>query len=63
MCYFAGARKRRTIKVPAFFEKFQTEEYILSVNKSKNTAENTFNGDHFWTEGNNKPSNKEKTLL
>ena len=35
------------VKLLAFFLRFQTEERVLTVNKSKITGENTFNEDHF----------------
>ena len=53
-----------TVKLPAFFLRFQIEERILRVNKSKITAENTFNGDHhFEIEGNHGSSKDKKTLF
>ena len=51
------------MKLPAFFLRFQTEKRVLRVNKSEITGENTFNGDHFETEGNHEPSEDEKTLF
>ena len=42
--------------------RFQTEEHVLRVNKSKITDENTFNGDHFEIEGKHGLSKDEKTL-
>ena len=38
-------------KFPALFLRFQTEEHVLRVNKSKITIENTFNEDHLEIEG------------
>ena len=35
------------MKLPAFFLRFQNEERVLRVNKSKITGENAFNGDLF----------------
>ena len=52
-----------TVKLPVFFQRFQTEEHILRVNKTNNTVENTFNGDHLGTEGNHGLSNNEKNLF
>ena len=43
--------------------KFQSEEHVLRVNKSKITGENTFNGDHFEIQGNHESSKDEKTLF
>ena len=40
------------MKLPAFFQIFQTKERVLRVNKSKITDEKAFNGDHFETEDN-----------
>ena len=39
-------------EITDIFLRFQTEEHILRVNKSKITGKNTFNGDHFEFEGN-----------
>ena len=52
-----------TVKLPAFFLRFQTGERILKVNKSKITVKNTFNGDHFETEGNHESIKDEKTFF
>ena len=52
-----------TVKLSAFFWRFQTEERVLRVSKSKITGENTFNGDHFEIEGNHESSKDEKTLF
>ena len=52
-----------TVKLTAFFEKFQTEEHVLRVNKTKSSDENTLNGNHFGTEDNHESSNNEKTLF
>ena len=41
-----------TVKLPAFFLRFQTEECIRRVNKSGITGENAFNGDLLETEDN-----------
>ena len=45
------------------FLRFQTEERVLRVNKSKITDENTFSGDHFEIEGNQGSIKDEKTLF
>ena len=50
----------RTTKLPAFFQRFQTEECALRVHETKITAENAF---HFGTEGNNESDNDEKPCL
>ena len=46
-----------------FFKRFQTEQRILTVNKSKIIGEKTLNGDHFGTERNHELNNDEKTLF
>ena len=46
-----------------FSQRFQTEERILRVNKTKITDENAFNRNNFGTEGNHKSSNDEKILF
>ena len=51
------------MKLSAFFLRFQTEERVLRVNKSKITGENTFNGNDFEIEGNHESSKDEKTLF
>ena len=49
------------MKLPAFFQRFQTEERVLRVNnKTKSNRENAFHGYHFETEGNHESSNNEK---
>ena len=50
-------------KLPGFFLRFQTEECVLRVDKSKITGENTSNGDHFEIVGNYESSKDEKTLF
>ena len=58
MYYFASGQSTNTLKLAAFFLKFQTEESTLKVNESQITIENTFNLDHFQIKGNygsNKP--------
>ena len=47
MYQFAAAQETSKVKLPAFCLRFQTEECVLSINKSKFTSENTFNGDYF----------------
>ena len=63
MYYVAAAQQTNTVKLPAFFLRFQTEERILMVKKGEITGENTFNGDHFEIETNHGSSKYEKTLL
>ena len=63
MYEFAAAQQTSTLKLPAFFLRFQTEECVLRVNKSKITGENTFNGNNFDSEGNHGSSKDEKTLF
>ena len=40
-----------TANLPACFQRFQTKQRVLWVNKTKGTGENAFNGDHLGTEG------------
>ena len=51
-----------TVKLPAFFLRFQTKECILRVNKSDITGENTFNGDLFEIDDNHESSKDKKNL-
>ena len=51
------------MKLTAFFQRFQTEERVLCLNKTKSTGENAFNGDHLRTEGNHESSNDKKSLF
>ena len=60
MYQFAAATQTRTVKLPAFFWSFQTEERVLRVNKSKITGENAFNGGLFEVEDNHESSKDEK---
>ena len=55
--YFAAALQTSTVELLAFFQIFQTEEGLLRVNK------NTFNGDHFVTQGNFHLNNDGKSLF
>ena len=52
-----------TAKLPIFFLRFQAEERVLRVNKSKITGKNTFNGYHFDIEGDHESSKDKKTLF
>ena len=63
MNQFAAAQKTSTLKLSAFFLRFQTEERVLKVNKSNITGVNTFNGDHFGIEGKHGSSKDQKTLF
>ena len=63
MYQFAAAQQTSTAKLRSFFQKFQTEERRLRFNKSKITGENSFNGDHFVTEGKYDLNNDERTLF
>ena len=60
---FAAVQQTSTLNLPAFFLRFQTEERILRVNKSKITDENPFNGDHFEIEDNHGSIKDEKALF
>ena len=51
------------MKLPAFFQRFETEERVHWVNKTKSTSENAFNGDHLGTEGNHESSNDGKKFV
>ena len=43
-----------------FFQRFQSDDRVLRVIKTRITGENSFNGDHFGTEGNQESSNNKK---
>ena len=58
---FAPAQQSSTVKLPAFFFRFQTEEHALTVNKSEITGQNAFHGDIFEIEDNHEGSKDEKT--
>ena len=51
------------MKLPTFFWRFQTEERVQRVNKSKITDEDTFKGDHFEIEGSHESIKDEKPLF
>ena len=59
MRYFASVQQN----YQHFFLRFQAKDQILMVNKSKIAGENTFNGDHFWIEGNPASSKDTKKLF
>ena len=50
-----------TVKISAFFLRFQTKECILRVNKSEITGENAFNGELFEIDDNHESSKDKKT--
>ena len=56
---FAAQQQMNTLKLTITFFRFQIEECVLRVNKSKITGENTFNGDPFQI-GDNHGSSKDK---
>ena len=60
MYQLVAAQQASAAKLPAFFQKFQTEERVLNVNKSKITCENTFNEDHVPNEVNYDSNNDKK---
>ena len=62
ICFEFAAQQTSTVKLPAFFLRFQTEERVRRVNKSKITGQNTFNGDHFEIERNPESSKGKKTF-
>ena len=45
MYQFAAEQQTITVKLTAFFLRFQTEERVLRVNKRETTGENAFNQD------------------
>ena len=51
-----------TAKLPAFFFRFQTKEWVLRFNKDINDEE-TLNGVHSWFKGNNGLSKSKKFLF
>ena len=51
------------MKLPTIFLRFQSGERVLRVNKNKITGKNTFNGDYFESEGNQRSSKDKKTLF
>ena len=51
------------IEITSIFLRFQTEQCVLRVNKSKITGEKTFNVDHFEIEIKHGSSTDEKTLF
>ena len=63
MYQFAAEQQTSTAKLLALFERFQTEERVLRVNKTKSSDENAFNGSNLGTEGNHESSNDEKVLF
>ena len=63
MQQFAAAQDARTIKLAAICLRFQTEERILSVNKSEITRENAFHGDLLEIEDNHEGIKDTKTLF
>ena len=63
MYQFAAAQETSTLNLLAFFLRFQTEERVLRLNKSKITGENNFNKDHFGIEDNYGSRKDKKTLF
>ena len=63
MYQLAAAQQTSTVKLQAFFLRFQSKQRVLTVNKSKITGENTFNVDHFEIETNHGSSKDEKTFF
>ena len=43
MYQFAAMQQTNTAKLPAFFQRFQTEMHVLKVNETKITPENAVN--------------------
>ena len=63
MYQFAAAQQTNKAKLPAFFQRFQTEELVLRFNKTKSTGESALNGDYFGSKSNLESSNDKKTLF
>ena len=51
------------MNLPAFFWRLQTKESVLSVNKSKNTGEKTFNEHDFDIESNHELIKDKKNIF
>ena len=52
----------RTVNLPAFSWRFQTEEPVLRVNKNKITGDNKFDGNYFEFKGNHESTKAKKVL-
>ena len=63
MNQFAAPQHISLAKLPAFYQRFQTEEGALRLVEAKVTTENASNGYHFRSEGNHEYSNNEKTFF
>ena len=63
MYYLAAAQQTSTVKLSAFFLRFQTEKWVLRVNKSEITSENSSNGDFVGIEDNYESSKDERTCF
>ena len=50
-------------EIRGIFLRFQTEEHVLRINKSKISSENTFNRNHFEIEDNHGSSKDKKALF
>ena len=61
--FFLVLKPSSTVKLRPFFWKFQTEERVLRLNKSKITSENTFNRYDFDIEGNYESYKDRRTLF
>ena len=59
MYKFVAGQQTSTVKLSAFFLRFQTEERVLRVNKAEITGEKDFNGDLFEIEDNHESSKDE----
>ena len=57
------AGQTSTIKLPAFFWRFQAKECIVRVNKGEITEGNTFKGDHCMNESNSGLSKNQKAMV
>ena len=63
MYQFAAAQQNNTVKLPAFFMRFQREKRFPRVNKTRVTREDTFNRYHFDVKRNYELIKNKKTLF
>ena len=63
MYYFLAVQQRSTVKLPSAFSRFQSEEHVLTINKSEITSENGSIGDFSETEDNHRSYKQRKNLV
>ena len=63
MYQFAAVQQTSTVKLQAFYLRFQTAQRVLRVNKSETTGQNTFHEDLFEIEDNHESSKEEENLF